>query len=367
MRAQSDDKTFIELFESVGGIKTAKILGTTERNVFGRRSRLERRLGININAPGRSFVPREKYPQRAQLEVKNGIVIVGSDGHYWPGEPTTAHRAFVKFCKELKPVAVIMNGDAFDGASISRHPPIGWESNPTVQDEIEAVQLRLGEIEEAAGHARKIWPLGNHDARYETRLATVAPQYAKVNGVHLSDHFPLWEGCWSCWINGTVVVKHRLKGGTHATHNATLNAGTTTVTGHLHSLKVTPLTDYNGTRFGVDTGTLADPNGPQFVDYSEDSPKNHRSGFIVLTFVDGRLMWPEVVHVIGDGLVEFRGKILNVGGGTCEKSQNRHARATAGSRARISTLRATPTRKKTGKNRSTAAARKANDRKAIRG
>jgi len=313
LRAQSDDKTFIELFEKLGGIKTAKILGTTERNVFGRRSRLERRLGININAPGRSFAPREKYPQRVQLEVQDGVVIVGSDGHYWPGEPTTAHRAFVQFCKELKPVAVIMNGDAFDGASISRHPPIGWESNPTVQDEIEAVQLRLGEIEEAAGRARKIWPLGNHDARYETRLASVAPEYARVHGVHLSDHFPLWDGCWSCWINGTIVVKHRLKGGTHATHNATLNAGTTTVTGHLHSLKVTPLTDYNGTRFGVDTGTLADPNGPQFVDYSEDSPKNHRSGFIVLTFVEGRLMWPEVVHVIGDGLVEFRGKIINVG------------------------------------------------------
>jgi hypothetical protein len=49
--------------------------------------------------------------------------------------------------------------------------------------------------------------------------------------------------------------KHRMKGGIHAAHNNTLHAGTTMVTGHLHSVKVTPFSDYNGTRWDVDTGT----------------------------------------------------------------------------------------------------------------
>jgi hypothetical protein len=77
-------------------------------------------------------------------------------------------------------------------------------------------------------------------------------------------------------------------------------------------MKVQPFSDYNGTRFGVDCGTLADPGGPQFVDYMEDSPANWRSGFVVLTFHKGRLLWPEPVHVIEDGAVEFRGRVIDV-------------------------------------------------------
>lgn len=324
MRAILDDHEFRRLFDQLGAAKMAQHTGMDLRNIYRRRRSIEHRHGGIIQPPS---ARAPEHPHRIPLEVHNGIVIVGSDGHYWPGKPSTAHLAFVKFCKELQPTAVIMNGDAFDGASISRHPPIGWESNPKVSQELEAVQERLGEIETAAGHARKIWPLGNHDARFETRLAAVASEYADVKGVHLSDHFPLWEGCWSCWINdGQVVVKHRYKGGIHATHNNTLNAGTSIVTGHLHSLKVTPFDDYNGTRWGVDTGCLADPGGPQFVDYSEDNPRNHRSGFILLSFRDGRLMWPEIVNVIGDGLVDFRGEIINVGK-TSPRSTSRPAPA----------------------------------------
>jgi hypothetical protein len=320
------------MLRTIGATETSRQLGVTERYVYKRRREIEGRLGIIIAAPATAErIGERKHPQRAVLNIKNGTVLVGSDGHYWPGVASTAHRAFVKLIAMLKPAAVIMNGDAFDGASISRHPPIGWEDNPSVKQEIEAVQDRLSEIGGAAGKARKIWPLGNHDARFETRLATVAPEYAKVHGVHLADHFPNWEPCWSCWINDDVVVKHRYKGGIHATHNNTLNAGTTIVTGHLHSLKVTPFTDYKGDRWGVDTGTLADPYGPQFRDYTEDSPRNHRSGFVVLTFVDGRLLWPEVVSVVDENRVSFRGQLIEVG--SCEKKRSTHARATRGGRA----------------------------------
>lgn len=252
------------------------------------------------------------HPARYEMQVEDGIVIVGSDAHYWPGVVSTAHRAFVEFCKEYKPKVIVMNGDILDGARVSRHPPIGWENTPTLAEEVDAAKDRLDEIYRAHKGAKRIWPLGNHDGRFETRLASVAPEYAKIHGVHLRDHFPAWQPCWSTWINDSVVIKHRYKGGIHATHNNTLNAGKTTVTGHLHSLKVTPFTDYNGTRFGVDTGTLADPDGPQFLDYTEDNAKNWRSGFVVLTFRKGRLMWPEVVNVLEPGAVEFRGEVISV-------------------------------------------------------
>jgi hypothetical protein len=254
----------------------------------------------------------DQHPGVVPLEITDGVVLIGSDSHYHPGIVSTAHRAFVAFCEELKPKIVIKNGDELDGAKISRYAPIGWESRPNLKDEIEAVKERLAEIEAAALGAERVWPCGNHDARFETRLATLAPEYAKVHGVHLKDHFPKWKPCWQALINKTVVVKHRMKGGIHATRNNTLNAGRTIITGHLHSLKVAPLSDYNGTRWGVDCGSLADPYGEQFYNYTETSPLDWRSGFVVLTFAGGELMWPEVVFVRAPGKVDFRGKVYSV-------------------------------------------------------
>lgn len=311
------ESEFMHLFETIGPARMRDDYGLSINGIFDRRARLEKKHGRALIPPGnnglRHPVVKPEHPHRIEIEIFDGVVPIGSDAHYWPGRATTAHRAFVAFCREFKPKCIIMNGDAFDGASISRHPPIGWEGVPTVKEEIEAVQDRLSEIELACGPGtQKIWTLGNHDSRFETRLAQVAPEYAKVNGVHLRDHFPHWQACWSAWINDNVVVKHRHKGGIHATHNSTLWAGKTTVTGHLHSLKVTPFTDYNGTRWGVDTGTLAEPYGKQFVDYCEDNPVNWRSGFVVLTFHEGRLLWPEVVSVFDEDHVEFRGKVYRV-------------------------------------------------------
>lgn len=307
------DADFISIFQQHGPAETSRRLGITERAVHGRRVNLEKKYGQQIKAPSpRTTRMAQEHPGRILIDLKDGVVLVGGDGHYWPGPATTAHRAFVKFCKTLKPQIVVMNGDAFDGATISRHHPIGWENRPSVIDEMEAVQERLGEIEKAAFKARKVWTLGNHDGRFETRLATVAPEYARVHGFHLKDHFPHWEAAWSCWVND-VVIKHRgPKGGVHAVHNNTVAAGKTMVTNHLHSLKVTPYDDYNGTRYGVDCGTLAEPNGPQFLDYSEDNPKNHRSGFVVLTFRGGKLLWPEIVAVYDSETVQFRGELIKV-------------------------------------------------------
>lgn len=290
------------------------------RSILARRRRLELKYNIKLSAVDQrahhyKHLSPTEYAARRQLDVQNGTVLIFSDAHFWPGVRTTAFKALLMFIRELKPKAIINNGDAFDGASISRYPRIGWDSKPSVIDELKACKERLSEIEDVGNDAKLYWPLGNHDARFENRLAQNAPEYEGVKGFHLKDHFPSWMPCWSVWVNDDVVIKHRLRNGIHATHTNVMNAGKTIVTGHLHSLKVTPFSDYNPlTRWGVDTGTLADPNGPQFIDYSEDGPKNHRSGFIVLTFHNGQLLWPEIVHVIEFGKVSFRGCVIDVSG-----------------------------------------------------
>lgn len=317
------DEEFLEAVETVGLLQLSKRTGMNHASLQKRRQRLEAKLGRTIisknseklNAIRGRMVPIAT-PKHLPLDIRDGTVLIASDCHYWPGVVSTAHLAFLHFCKLLKPKAVIMNGDVLDGASISRHAPNSWvdvTERPKLVDEIEACRERLAEIEKAAPGAERIWTLGNHDSRFAMRLAVVAPEFAQVHGTELKDHFPQWRPCWQVWINRQVVVKHRFKGGIHATHNNTVAAGMSYVTGHLHSLKVTPYTDLTGTRFGVDTGTLADPYGPQF-EYTEGAPANNRSGFAVLTFRNGRLMWPELVHVFDpDGRrVEFRGEVIQV-------------------------------------------------------
>lgn len=223
-------------------------------------------------------------------------------------------RGFIRFCKELKPAAVILNGDVLDFPQISRHPPIGWTKLPSVQEEVEAAQDVLAKIEKITFKTRKIWTLGNHDSRFETRIATIAPEFAKVAGTSLVDHFPNWEPCWSAWINDNTVVKHRFKGGDHAPFNNAIKSGKHMITGHLHSAKVIPWSDYNGTRYGVDGGCLAEPEAKAFVDYTEDNPKNWRSGFVVLTYCEGELLPPELVlcHDTKRDCIIFRGEVIKV-------------------------------------------------------
>lgn len=306
------DEAFISEFQLIGAAGIAQKYKILENGVYHRRRRIEARLGHPIVSPNNQ--PKKEYPHRAQLHIQNGVCLVGSDFHIWPGGESVALRAFKKFARDLKPAAVILNGDVLDFPQISRHPPIGWESTPTPKDEIEAAQDHLNDIVQAVPRGcRKAWLLGNHDARFETRLATVASEYKGLMGIHLSDFFPIWEKGWSAWINDDVVVKHRWKGGVHATHNNTVGAGKTMITGHLHSQKVTPYTDYNGTRYGVDTGCVADTDHKAFVDYTEDAPLNWRSGFVVLTFKDGKLLTPELVTKWDDSTVQFRGQLHGVG------------------------------------------------------
>ena len=288
-------------------------------------TRVRKELGIT---PSSSFPPRY-IPSHAakarhhEAEIADGVVLIGSDAHYWPEDKTptpTAHRAFVHMCTELRPFAVILNGDIVDGARVSRWDAMHWAEytdRPTVADEIGACQRRLREIAEAAPGAARYWTLGNHDSRFERYLIAQAPEAIGVHGTRLKDHFDEWTPAMSVWLNsGTenaCVVKHRFKSGVHAAHNNTVTSGVSMVTGHLHSLKVTPYSDYRGTRYGVDCGMLGSPYGMQDL-YAEDNPVNWRSGFAVLTFVGGVLLPPETVQVIDEerGLVAWRGSVLEV-------------------------------------------------------
>ncbi len=311
------DDQFMALFDKIGATKLSVELGVNERSVYARRRRLEVRYSEHLAPPTKAAL-EAKYPHRLQHDLKNGTVLIGSDFHIWPGQESTALRAFKKFADDVRPSLVILNGDVLDFPLIGRHAPIMWETAPEPYQEIEAAQDHLHDIAKASRRARKAWCLGNHDARFESSLANNAARYRNIKGVHLSDHFGLWEKCWSVCINepvrgGATMVKHKPKGGgMNAARASALNSGMSYVHGHLHSQKVTPITDYNGDRYGVDAGCIADPSYKQFVNYTEDAPLDWRSGFCLLTYKDGRLLMPELVSVWDDRSVQFRGEVIRV-------------------------------------------------------
>jgi predicted phosphodiesterase len=304
---------FIRLFQELGSpAKVAKTLGIAEKSVYIRRNRIEKTHGISLE----SFAAKQSRDETVLIrrneiryEAIKQTIIVASDCHYWPGEATVAHKAFIRLCKQLKPAAIVLNGDVFDGARVSRHDPLYRNETPTVRQELEVCQDRLGEIEKASHNSKLFWLYGNHDTRLWRYMKINAPEVEGAYGADLFDYFPGWHLGYVMHINDNTVIKHRWHNGIHATYNNVLKGGRSIVTGHLHRLQVTAWGDYNGRRWGVDTGTLAEPQGEQFA-YLEGNPTPWASGFAVLTFdKDGMLLPPELCEVIGE-TAYFRGKAI---------------------------------------------------------
>lgn len=310
MPAKVSDEEFIRTWQALHG-KTDAIsnaLGySSVRMMLERRRSIERRHGIELIS-NRAAVDTVIKANRAVVEYscQDGYVIVFGDAHFWPGDRSTCFRALLLLAQELKPAAIINNGDAFDGSSISRWPAIGWEKNASVKEELDACRDRLYEIRNAAKGARLFWCLGNHDARFESRLAAVASEYRGVEGIHLKDHFPEWTPCWRVDINGDTIVRHRENNGMHAGMNNARSGQVHIVTGHDHVAEVTYWRGYAGMRYACRHGMLADSaDDPQFVNYLEAKAPRWQSAFAVLRFKDGQLLRPQLCERVDDGVVSW--------------------------------------------------------------
>jgi len=195
------DEQIIEAWEKLGTAKkVSDALDLDIRQVYFRRRKIEARLGISLasrstrNRAGPNIVKAkaqdalaaaraEKYEREMIETVRNGTIIVASDCHYWPGMVSPAHEAMLRLIKALKPDIVVLNGDILDGARISRHARIMWEKQPTLKDELHAVQDRCAEIERAAGRARLVRTIGNHDARFENYWSANTPEGEDMPGM----------------------------------------------------------------------------------------------------------------------------------------------------------------------------------------
>ena len=324
MSPRCTDQEFIEIWNRHKSVSLVdKELNLAPTNVHTRKRRIEKRHGVRLLTvdPRRPSYDQSMLITADRVEVKlglkNGIILAGGDFHFHPSYVPTMHRAMCYLAKKLKPYAIVWNGDVADFPQISRHPSIGWENYPTVAKELEIMGDRSKEIMDAAPMSKKIWTAGNHDLRFESRLAAMAGEYKGVKGIHLKDHFPEWTPSWFVTVNegaeSHTEIRHREKGGVHASYNNTKESGITMVTGHDHRADVVAYDDRRGRRYGVRHGMGADScRGPQFVNYLEGKKTNWQAALAVLTYKDGALLFPELALRWDDEAFQFRGEVIKV-------------------------------------------------------
>jgi hypothetical protein len=325
MTKRITDDEFIRFWRSSGGSPTivSRKTGLSESNVYSRRRGLVKKgvvlktQPLTKNSSGLyGWAGSEKqYPLERNITLENGRILCISDAHYWPGIVTTAHVAAVEWAKQEQPEMIAVMGDMFDGATVSRHPPLGWEKLPRVIDELDACRQRISEFEFASPYSMKVWHIGNHDARFDRCLVGNASQYEGLEGFSICDYFKAWEFTYLSNINNQLGLRHRpVNGGVHSAYNSAMKYGMSYAHGHLHQLKVSPVDNATGRLWGVDCGHLADPKGPQFA-YREGLSIGACSGFAVITLYRGIVVDAEICTVNQFGAF-FRGEMIV----SCEQS-----------------------------------------------
>lgn len=320
-RPTVSNEEFIALWQRLASpTKMSKELGITVRAVYERRARMEKNGILLPTITEKALTYRAENTELIltarrdvnRIEISDGVIIVGSDAHYSPGHISVAHKALCNLLVDMgtKVKFVVLNGDILDGGQISRHPRIRWGKAPTVKQELEAVQERLGDIEKVRPAGCKLLrTYGNHCARFETRLANQVPEYEGIGGFLLRDHLPHWHDSLRIDVNDDMVIIHDWHSGVHSGWNDVLKGGCHTVTGHTHELSAKAHRGFKSTHYGIKTGMLADEYQPEF-DYRQGKPGlNWQSGFAVLTWRDGILLHPEFAAVRDDGNCYFRGTL----------------------------------------------------------
>ena len=89
-------------------------------------------------------------------------------------------------------------------------------------------------------------------------------------------------------------------------------SGISVVNNHLHRQNFVQVSDYRHyDLYGVDTGMIADKEHAAF-EYTQDSSKNWRSGFVEMTYSESRHLIPQLATKWDDRHMQFKGDLIRV-------------------------------------------------------
>lgn len=236
---------------------------------------------------------RQKEIKTEEIKIKDGLVIIGSDIHI-PFQDSKAVDAFISYCEDLQPTAIVLNGDVLDFYKLSRFVK-GEGRNP--YEEITACQELLKSIKSKCPNSIIYYVIGNHETRLQTYVLNNAPHLASL----VEDVFTIIKteevgvkGCAEVIINDNFVCTHGKLLGSKAGLSAIKEIEKhymSGASGHTHRLAKFLTRKAKRKFVWLETGCLCDLN-PEYV-----QDPDWQQGFAVIQFEKGKLKRAEVIEI----------------------------------------------------------------------
>jgi predicted phosphodiesterase len=238
--------------------------------------------------------------------INQSRTLIISDLHF-PYQDNEAIKIAINYGKEKQVNCILLNGDVFDFASISRHEK-SWRQRQ-VHQEFEAVRIFLNSLRQHFPKAKIVFKYGNHDERYEKFLFLKAPEIFDCTDFQLEvllklaelkievvkDKLPIKIG------KLTVLHGHELFGGSGGVNPARgtfLKTLENVVVGHYHKTSSNTEASMYGNVFSVHSvGCLCGKN-PYFMPinkwntgfaYCELEIKSGNYTFYNLKIINGKI------------------------------------------------------------------------------
>jgi UDP-2,3-diacylglucosamine pyrophosphatase LpxH len=262
-------------------------------------------LNIELSGARRPSIP-------APIGAKQYVVI--SDVHA-PDHDRAAMDVMYQIGQSVVPNELIINGDLFDAASLSRYVPSSEQHLRWADERQEAVKV-VAEIRQNFASIPIRFIPGNHDIRPLNWVNSNAlplqglltlEQWLGIDDPSLGIEV-VHEGIIRL-AQGNLAVKHGVKIGQHAGTSVKKEVdahGLSVIMGHVHRRAIVEVTKTAHQLVGIELGCLCNLR-PSYL--APEETANWQHGFAVVTeFEDGKFE-VELVR-INNGRALFRGKVF---------------------------------------------------------
>lgn len=239
-------------------------------------------------------------------------LVVANDFHV-PWHSKNGVAAWLKFCKDLQPDVIVINGDFLDCHSISSFPK--YPEHMLLQDEIDIGVEILEQLRRFCPLSEIWYTEGNHEERLK-RLIKEHPGFYRLNALKLENLMGLdrlgieYRGYKKPVQIRNVSVVHGDKVSKHSAYSAkaTLidNGYMNVIHGHTHRMGWYNHTGHMGRRRGYENGGLYDMSK---VDYLVQP--NWQTGFCVVFQRDDKPDYLQInpIEMDFDGSFVWQGKV----------------------------------------------------------
>lgn len=135
-------------------------------------------------------LPKSHAETFIPFEINYSKVLILSDLHF-PYQDNKAIELALKYGEKNKMDCILINGDLFDFATISRHEK-DWRHRSLV-DEIDTVREFFDYLQHRFPNVKIVFKEGNHDERFDKWLFHKSPEFFDISGLTLKDVLKLNE------------------------------------------------------------------------------------------------------------------------------------------------------------------------------